>query len=131
MDYLLHELKLFIINGNHLERKVITTDFGSVSVILYNNNNIKLLCFYMISIKKKYRNKGLGTQIIKQSISWVDEELIDGRISLNVMSNTIEKILSKYKLIQIHKFPGIELLYPSYLYSRTLENNILMEFNEF
>lgn len=102
-------------------RAVIESPIGSLTLTLTKIQNEKVLGFNMISLKKRYRGKGIGSAIIKETVNWVDTKLIGARVSLNVMSPIANKILEKYDMKKINKFADIIISYPSYVYTKNEE----------
>jgi GNAT superfamily N-acetyltransferase len=102
-------------------RTVINSPIGSLTLVITKIGEFKVLGFYMISLKKRYQGQGIGSKIIKESMSWVDKGIIGGRVSLNVISPIADGILGKYKVEKIKRFVDIELEYPSYIYTKNSE----------
>lgn len=102
-------------------RTVIESPIGSLTLVLTKIGESKVLGFYMISLKKRYQGKGFGSSIIKESMNWVDQGIIAGRVSLNVMSPVADGILGKYPVEKIKRFDDIQLDYPSYIYTKNRE----------
>jgi GNAT superfamily N-acetyltransferase len=109
------------INSMDEGRTVINSPIGSLTLVITKIGEFKVLGFYMISLKKRYQGQGIGSKIIKESMSWVDKGIIDGRVSLNVISPIADGILGKYKVEKIKRFVDIELEYPSYIYTKNSE----------
>jgi GNAT superfamily N-acetyltransferase len=106
------------INTTEEGRTVIESQVGSLSLVITKIGDSKVLGFYMISLKKKFQGKGIGSKIIKESMGWVDQGIIGGRASLNVMSPIADGILGKYEVQEIKRFGDIQLDYPSYIYTK-------------
>lgn len=109
------------INITEEGRTVIESPIGNLTLVITKIGEFKVLGFYMISIKKRYQGQGAASRIIKESMSWVDQGIIAGRVSLNVMSPIADGILSKYQLEKIKRFVDIQLEYPSYIYTKKRE----------
>jgi GNAT superfamily N-acetyltransferase len=106
------------INTTDEGRVVIESPVGSLTLVITKIGEFKVLGFYMISIKRKYQGQGIGSKIISESMRWVDQGIIDGRASLNVISPIADGILSKYPVEKIKRFADIKLEYPSYIYTK-------------
>lgn len=102
-------------------RTVINSPVGSLTLVITKIGDSKVLGFYMISLKKKFQGQGIGSKIIKESMNWVDQGIIGGRASLNVMSPIADGILRKYEVQKINRFADIQLDYPSYIYTKNNE----------
>jgi len=109
------------INTTEEGRTVIESPVGSLTLVITKIGDSKVLGFYMISLKKKFQGKGIGSKIIKESMEWVDQGIIGGRASLNVMSPIADGILGKYEVQKINRFADIQLDYPSYIYTKNEE----------
>jgi GNAT superfamily N-acetyltransferase len=123
-DILLEKARDFVQKSTS-GRGIIKSDVGSLTLVLIQIDDLKVLGFHMISIKKRHQGRGIGSEIIKESMKWVDSGFIAGRASLNVMSPIADNILKKYPIEKINRFGDIQLDYPSYIYTRSkivLEN---------
>lgn len=109
------------INTTEEGRTVIESPVGSLSLVITKIGDSKVLGFYMISLKNKFQGKGIGSKIIKESMDWVDQGIIGGRASLNVISPIADGILRRYEVKEINRFADIQLDYPSYIYTKNEE----------